>query len=279
MSRQEKFDLKFSEGGLTAHIRIKKATEAKESFSQTVEGRPVRTVRILAKEDVKANSVDDIERVLPWFGADSTYKYHDEDGQEQMLVIDKSIMDKLFMKSSTMNIIGFVDKNAISPRMYDGFHYFVELQVDSKSKTTSINDRQAYSILHYVCVTEQKCILVKYVSGDREKFALIYPDSDKLMMSNLIHENYQRDGVEVPREQIPNIDQFAKMLLDTFSIRKLDKNTLIDQYELKLKEYIESMKQAPGAVKLPFKITTEPLNKADDFLSMLMSLGGKQKSK
>jgi non-homologous end joining protein Ku len=271
MSRQEKFELKFPSGGLTVHIRIKKATEAKESFCQTVEGRPVRTVRILAKDDVKANSVEDIEKVLPWFGGDSTYKYHDEDGLEQMLIIDKTIMDKLFMKSATMTIIGFIDQRAISPRMYDGYHYFMELQVDSKSKTTSINDRQAYSILHGVCVIENKCILVKYVSGDREKFATVYPDGDKLMMSNIIHQNYQREGSEIIREQIPDVAQYAKALLSKFALRELDKNILFDQYELKLKEYITSLKLNTGQCA-PTKPAFEPINKEADFLSKLLML-------
>ena len=91
MSRQTKFTLKFPKGGLTVKVTIAKSSEGKTTLRQTYidakgENRQVRTVKVLAKDDVKPSSVEDIEQVVPWNQVQSSFPYHDEDTDQEVLL-------------------------------------------------------------------------------------------------------------------------------------------------------------------------------------------------
>lgn len=239
--------MKFLNGQLPIKVRISKAFEEKTSFCLTYpddagETRSVRTVRVIAANDVSPKSVEDIEKVVPWTQAQRSYEYCNEEGVRCLLPVDE-YLTKMNTKSETMTILGIVDASSITPRMYDGNHYFLSVQVDSKSKKSGKADRQGYTLLHYICTEERKNVLVKFLSGEREKFAVIYADGEGLMMSLLLHSTYQRDAPEHELEVMSNPAPLAAKLIKAFGLRSVDPDMIEDTYESTLKGYLEELQE------------------------------------
>lgn len=278
MSRQSKFTLKFK-GGLAIKINIAKSSDPKTSLRQTFpdesgENRSVRTVKVLAIDDVKPQSLEDIEKVIPWNAVQTSYPYRDEeDGHERLLHLDDKVRCKIFTKSEFMNFIGFLDNGEITPNMYAGDHYFLKIQVDTKSKKACKVDEQGYSLLYYILAEHDKAGMVKFISGDREKFGVIYRVGDGLMLSLLIHNNFQRAAPEVERIPLLKATALADKMLSNFSLRGFDPEMTNDRYEAMLKTYIDELTHiaAGGKIKPRLKIKT-PVSFEDDFFSQLESL-------
>ncbi len=282
MSRQTKFNLKFPKGGLCIKVHLQKSYEEKTGFKQTYvdpegENRQVRTVKVLAKDDNIPRQLDELEMLIPWAEVGTSFPYRDEDGRERLLPIDDRVKGKLFIKSDVMAIVGFLDFRLISPRMYDGNHYFLKIQADSKTKSTCKTDRQGYSLLHYIVSTCGKVIVVKFVSGDREKFAVIYNEGECMMMSTIIHATYNREAPEIELEPILEGEKYAEKLLKTFGLQSLADVDMEDQYEILIKSYIEEEKErlrGGGGTDKP-KIRAKlksPVSLADDFFAQVDSM-------
>jgi len=281
MSRQSKFKLTLG-NGLEVAINLGKTTEAPTSMRQTFTdeqgvNRQVRTVKVLANDDVKPQSKDDIEKVIPWTAVQSSYAYRDEDsGEEKLLLLDDKARCQIFKKSDCMRSIGFIDRDEVTPDMFSGDHYFVQPQQDKKSKKVASSDEQGYSLIYYVLAEHKKMLLVKFVSGDREKFAVIYTKGDGLLLSILIHYNYQREAPQVPRIAMPNAKAHAQKMVKVFGLRRFEPSDTVDVYEATLMDYIDQQKQlakgsGTGAKKLSLK-KHAPVGYDDDFLSKLDAL-------
>ena len=278
MSRQTKFNLKFPKGGLCIKISLQKAYEEKTGFKQTYvdskgENRQVRTVKALVKDDNVPKQLDELELVIPWSDVQTSFPYRDEDGRERLLPIDDTVKGKLFTKSDVMAIVGFLDFRTITPRMYDGNHYFLKIQADSKTKSTSKTDRQGYSLLHYILSACDKVIIVKFVSGDREKFAAIYSEEQCMMMSTIVHTTYNREAPEVALEPVLEGKKYAEKLIKTFGLKSLTEVSMDDQYELLIKGYIEDEQaRMRGDIKTDPKIRAKikkHISLADDFFMQI----------
>jgi hypothetical protein len=279
MSRQTKFIMKFPKGGLTVKIAIGKSNEPKTTLRQTYVddsgvNRQVRTVKVLAKDDVKPSSVADIEQVIPWNQVQSSFPYHDEDTDREMLLpLDDKTRCKVFSKSDYMNGVGFVRQCEITPNMYAGDHYFVKVQVDSKSKKSAAGDVQGYSLLYFTLCQHEKMFMVKFISGDREKYGVLYPVGDSLMMSTIIHHNYQRSAPTVPKVALPKAKEHSRKMLSAFELATFMPAMTEDRYEDALLGYIEELKRIAKGGKAKMKARTkQPVSYDEDFFSQLDAL-------
>jgi non-homologous end joining protein Ku len=114
---------------------------------------------------------------------------------------------------------------------------------------------------------------VKFVSGDREKYAVIGADGECLTMSILIHHNYQRQAPGATLTPLPNPKEYAEKLVKAIS-KKFDPSSTVDRYEECVQKYIEELKRSAASGGKPKgKFTFKPAAaKQSDFLSMLDDL-------
>jgi non-homologous end joining protein Ku len=277
MSRQTNFTLKFK-AGLELDVSLAKSFGEKIGCVQTKmhngKNKQVRTVKVVPKEQdgepIKPVKVDDIDEVIGWTDVESSYRFKDEEGKERLLPMDKKAIDAIFTKGKPMTVVGFVEPDRITPNMYSGDHYFFSVKVDSKTKKPAESDVKAYSLMYYILSERNHVILTKFVSGDREKFAVIYCVGDGLMLSILIHHNYQRPAPQVKRVPLPKAEDHATKMLKIFKILRFDYATLVDRYEEQVRAYIESLKETAitGKVRVQACIK-KPVQADDDFLGLL----------
>lgn len=249
MSRQTKYEL-LVRTGIKGKITLTKTSDAKTPFKQGKDGRCLRTVRVLAKEDATPTCTDDIEYVVAWADIESMYAYRDpETGEEKYLPVDKKAITSMYTNSNNMQVIGIHNLSDINPMMYDGYHYFIGIQKDSKTKEMSSSDIQFYSLLYQGLSSGHQCMLVKYISSNRPKFAIIHPVGEGLTMSNLTHSTYMRERDPVKQIVIPNVSALFNKLIRPLIKRKVDIDDLVDECELNLKKYINDLKS--GKPSLP----------------------------
>ena len=284
MSRRTKYVLKLSKFGIQLKISIGKSYDEKTGFTQTYPdandptiNRVVRTIKVVTADGIKPADISDIEVIVPWTEVQNSFVYHDEDGKEQLFTVDHELIGKIYLASEVMSSMGFIDSDKISPCDYDGNHYFITVQSDSKTKITDSNDIKAYSTLYYIASTMKQHLLVKFVSGDREKIATIYAHKGCLMLSTLLHSNYQRMVPEVEKGDLPfNIEQLAKKLVQSQHLNMFPIEDTCDKYEERIRDYIRTVREeAIKGKKAGFKITLKPIAikpVADDFFSMLENL-------
>lgn len=276
MSRQTKYDLIFPKAGaIKCLISLGKSFEPVTPFCQGIEGRPVRTVKVLAVDDTKPLSIEDIERVVPWSDVESYYNYRDESGEYKMLPIDKTVIKSLFKNSSTMKVEATIDSSAISPHMYDGSHYYVNVQVESKTKAVHAPSQKLYTVIYQYLFTSHKMLLVKFISNNREKHAVIYsdPSSNGLRMSILIHSTYQRPRTSAMMVAIPDAAKYGEKLLGgSLEVRELTSEMISDEYEERLKSYIEECKIADPSKRRAITVTIKPKTTEIDILEQIMDL-------
>ena len=203
------------------------------------------------------------------------YPYQDENtGEAKLLFLNDKVKCTLYKKSEYMNGVGFIRANEISPNQYAGDHYFVDVQKEAKSKVASASDVQGYSLLFYILKKHDKMFLTKFVSGDREKHSVIYAVGDGLMLSTIIHHNYQRTAPTVSRIPLPSAKEHAAKMLAAFSLRSFDHASTNDKYEESILKYIGELKHVAQGGKIKIKGRVKKLEVAydDDFFSQLESL-------
>ncbi len=287
MSRRMNYTVKLGKCGLQFKIALTKSYDEKTGFTQTYPDpddpsvyRCVRTIKVLTKDSVRPADVKDIRMVVPWTEVKSSFTYMGEDGTEKLFPLDQEVIGKIYSASENMTSMGFIDSSEIAPCDYDGSHYFITVQKDSKAKTPDPNDIKAYSTVYYICKNLKQSLLVSFVSGDREKAAVIYAHKDGLMLSILLHTNYQRKAPEiVAQPELPaNIDVLANKLVSVQKLTSLPEDKLTDKYEERIKQYLqaarEQLRTQPGSTR-PYKITLKasPPKPADnDFFSLLAGL-------
>jgi non-homologous end joining protein Ku len=277
MSRQRKFTLKFK-AGLTINIGIAKSFGEKVGCVQTKihdgKNKQVRTVKVIPSEvdgdPVKPTSIELIDEVIGWTDVESSYRYKDEDGNEKLLSMDKKLIEKLFSKSEYMKVVGFMDSSSIAPNMYAGDHYFVKVAV-GKSKEPEPADVKVYSLLYHILCTKGQHLLTTFVSGDREKYGVMYCVGDGLMFSTLIHSNYQREAPEVERCAVPKAEIHTEKMLKLFTVKRFDPTALPDRYEEQVGKYIESLKEhaRTGKIRVVTRVKKVAVAEDDDFFGLL----------
>lgn len=260
-------------------IQLQKSFEGKTGLKQTFVdsagvNRQVRTIKALTVDDVKPSTLADVEEVISWSDVQSSYAYKDEDTGEAMLLhLDDKTVAKIFKKSEVMMSLGFVDRDEITPDMFAGDHYFVTIQVDSKTKTSNTSSNQGYSLLFFILKEHRKMFLVQFISGDREKFAVIYAVGDGLKMSTIIHSNYQREAPTVSRIPMPNAKSHAEKLIKACNITRFDPSVTNDMYEDSLLKYIDEKKKEVKGGKLKVRAKARsPVSYEVDFFSQLDAL-------
>lgn len=276
MSRQTRFTVRFKDGLVFAVI-MGKSFDPPTSLKSTYDGgRAIRMVKILTKDNAPATCIEDIERIVPWNDTVPAYPYiDDETGESKLLIMDDKTQCSIFSKSEFMNAMGFVDADEITPNMFTGDHYFVNLQKESKATAPAQSDVQAYSLMFYVLKEHNKMLLVNFISGERQKFGVMYAVGDGIMMSVIIHHNYQRSAPNVSRIPLPKAEAHAAKMLSTFSLRRFDPTTTVDKYEENIKLYIEHLKElakkgeSTSGSKLKAKLKTVKVEQANDFFSRL----------
>lgn len=273
MSRQTKFELLLSTG-IKCQISLHKSFEAATGFSRGKDGRPVRMINVIAVDDATPKTKDDIESVVPWDEIETYYSYRDaETGETKLMPIDKKALQAMFKNSNAMQMIGILNTSAIKPHMFDDAHYFVNVQRDSKTKTVLGPDQKVYSIIYQYLLDMDKYMLVKFISNSREKFAVIYADplSAGLRMSILIHSTYQRERDMSCLCEIPSALDLGKRLLKDKLMRSLAEDMIRDDYEEKLRSYIEKMKEGdpePGKIMVSLKPRTTEIDILDLIAAM-----------
>jgi non-homologous end joining protein Ku len=281
MSRRTKYTVKLGKGGLQFKISIAKSYDEKTGFTQTypdpddpTQNCCVRTIKVLTTDGVRPAEVKDIRMIVPWTEVQSSFTYRDDEGKESLLPLDDEVIGKIYTASEFMNSVGFIDSTELSPCDYEGSHYFVTIQKDSKSKTPDTNDIKAYSTIYYICDKLRQTLIVKFVSGEREKAAAIYAHDGCLMISTLIHTNYQRKPPTVEQEELPaHIDALAKKLVSMNKLPVFPDDELRDKYEERVLEYLQKAKEQVRATGSVIKIKLKPMApKKDDFFSMLEGL-------
>lgn len=276
MSRQTKFEIELIPGNaqLRVSVQLEKSTDDQRiSFKSTYDKRPIRMIKVLIRDDEeKPTAVADIEKIVPWNGTVSAYAYQDEEtGGKKLVYLEEKDKCSIFKQSNLMKTISIINAEEVTPNMYAGNHYFVELQKGNKSKVPAQTDQQGYSLLYFILNDYKKMLLVKFVSGDREKFAVIYPVGNILMLSTIIHYNYQRQAPNVSRIPLPKAKAHAEALIAKLSQRRFDYSVATDKYHEALTAYIEQLKNADkgGKVKIIPRIKKQfPVDENDFFSAM-----------
>lgn len=288
MSRATKYTLELTlpngqkmKGG----IKIGKSTDAPTSFTQTYpdpqqasvagaepDARRVRTAKVLTSGDIIPKKKGDIEKVIAWGDVQTSYVHRHADG-ETYLTVDKKVRGDIFKRSTRMTGMGFVPSSEFAPHMFVGSHYFMTPQIERKAKAPDEADHKFYTILYNTLAKHPLSLLVKFVSGDREKYAVIYHHGEILMMSILIHTNYQRPA---PQVQLMQVDQ-KKLDLMSAKVAKalaiqLELEKLVDVYESLLIEYIEKLKHAHRTGVKPTVTPRVVAKDPDDLFDMLDDL-------
>lgn len=248
MSRQTKFDLKFA-SGITCKISLKKSFSATTGFLQGSKGRQVRTIKVLTTDDATPSTMDDIEELVPWGELETYHSYRDDSGETKLLPIDKKALQALFKNSNSMLVQGVIDTCKIKPYMFDDAHYFVNVQHDSKTKDLPQSDRKVYTVIYHYLLDNDKYMLVKFISSNREKYGLLYADpmSEGLRLSLIIHSTYQRAREAVNLIDIPSAASYGEKLVKGMSMEEIAPEEIIDDYEVKVMAYIERLREGGAA--------------------------------
>ena len=119
-----------------------------------------------------------------------------------------------------------------------------------------------------------KYMMVKFISANREKFAVIYadPDSAGLRLSILIHSTYQRTRNVSHLMEITDVLKFGDKLFEKLQLRSLDSDKIIDDYEERIRAYIDECKTTKStSIKIKVK-GDKPKTTEVDVLDMIMGL-------
>ena len=280
MSRLTKYTVKLGNPksiSIEFKVSLSKSFDEHSSFKQTYPDpsdpsvvRLVRTIKVLTQDSVKPACLADIQQIVPWNEVQSSLAVTDEHGKEILFPIDKEVIGKIYKKSDIMSSMGFIDQDLISPCDYEGSHYFLTVQRNTKTKECDSDDIKVYSTIQYIIEHYRQYLMVKFVSGEREKIGVIYSNRKCLMLSTIIHSTYQRTAPVVETISLPaNIDSLACKLIKSQKLESLDKSQTEDKYEQRVQEYLSQVRQHKDRLSVKLKKIETPKN---DFFSLLADL-------
>lgn len=293
MSRARHLELELPGGLVRFNVSLNKSFGEKQGFKMTWKDpksgkiRTVNTLRVVSKEEgMRPTEIADIHKVLGWTEPSTSFEYKDEHNEKKLLPIDKSILGALFKSDSKLRVQSFLPADQFSFADMAGDHYYLTPKVDRKAKTAATPDLQGYALLHWILKERKQVLEVKFVSGDREKIGVVYPRGECLMLSTVIHSNFQRPkpdnvGLEKLKEvELRNPERLADKLLGKYGTPERNPKVSEDVYEKKLKLYLEELKERErkkeaGEEEDKPKIAIKPVkphNDGDDLFSMLENL-------
>jgi len=244
MSRQTKYELMFPKG-IKCAIALQKSTEATTGFKQGKDGRSVRTIKVLTTDDAKPTSLEDIEELVEWGELQTYFPYRDESGEASLLEIDKKALQAMFKNSNSMKVEGTMTKTCVMPFMFTDSHYFVNVQRNTKTKTLPAADLKVYTVIYHYLMKKDLYLLVKFISSNREKYAVLYADpaSSGIRMSILVHSTYQRERNGKYMTKVADPVMYGEKLFKEMELSELDPEDIKDDYEERVRKYIEESRE------------------------------------
>ena len=211
MSRATKLTIDFL-NGIKTLIRLSATNgDTTCSLKQGYHGRPVRTIKALPREGLETISCpEDIECVVPWSQLQHLYVHPDADsGELQYLEVDSQLVKSMYPSSETIRVIAVIPRSELKCSLFEGHHYFVSVQGDTKTHQLYTDDQKVLSVLYHGLVAQNQVVIGKYVSANHEKCCAIYPEDGGLVMSVLNPSNFLRT-----RDQdhiLNDLDQSARL--------------------------------------------------------------------
>jgi len=254
-------------------VHIDKITDPKTTLNTLYQGRRVRQVMVLTKDDVeKPTKLEDVETIVDRSTTTSGLEVKAPDGQVHIVSIDKSIIGETTATTRNLTVVAVVPETEIRPYQYDGTSYELSVHGKTTKKVKQIDPKhnELFNILFHGLRLKKCLFIARYVSFGREKYAAIYPvdinpvsglPQQALLMTNLIHSSYYRNftSVNVIGEDVLNAglsaplpSEITKVLKDqnmpavvfffnqiTKAVpTRLSKNEYEDTHEVKLKAHI-----------------------------------------
>ena len=187
-------------------VHIDKITDAKTTLNTVHQGRRVRTVTVLTKDDVeKITKIEDIEMVVDRSETGSGLEIQAPDGTTSIVTLDKRLVSEdSVTQNRNLQVIAVVPSRTIKPYQFEGASYEMSIYGKTVKKVKVIDGQQSqmFNILYHGLNLRDEMFIVRYVSFGREKFAAIYPVDHNpvtgnpqatFIMSNLIHSSYYRN--------------------------------------------------------------------------------------
>ena len=187
-------------------VHIDKITDAKTILNTVHQGRRVRTVTVLTKDDVeKITKIEDIEMVVDRSETGSGLEIQAPDGTTSIVTLDKRLVSEdSVTQNRNLQVIAVVPSRTIKPYQFEGASYEMSIYGKTVKKVKVIDGQQSqmFNILYHGLNLRDEMFIVRYVSFGREKFAAIYPVDHNpvtgnpqatFIMSNLIHSSYYRN--------------------------------------------------------------------------------------
>ncbi len=290
MSRRRNYCLEF-DPNLRIHIALNKSTEAKTGFrsvvpdlptpgsapnSASVALRPIHMLKVVTKGDLRAHSLDDIERIIPWNSTQQALEFTDDAGQPRLVLADKAIVEKIYPASDIMTVLGFVPTHSIRPDDFEGHHYFVAPHAEGtgRNKVVTKKTEQGYTLVFHTLANAgryDRYLLISLISDGIKKFGVIYATPEGILkLSLLYHTNYQRpiEPVNMYPMSATEITAGADKLVSKFSAN-LAELTLDDTHEQQVREYLRLLQSGVPVTpqSIPRIIPKPP--PTDDFMSAL----------
>jgi hypothetical protein len=179
----------------------------------------------------------------------------------------------MFPKSDQMELLSIIPSDQLSPSDYTGLHYFVYVQGQKKQADISEGDCIVYSIIHKRLKNSHRVMVVQYTSLHSQKYAVIYPKDDHLMLS-IIHysDQHRKPNINVLRE----IDEEDLELLDDLFESKQEDSIGIynDPIQPAMKQMIEEAVTASASGN-PIKKTKKKIVPATGALAKLRAAKGR----
>ncbi|MHB1952262.1 MAG: Ku protein [Sulfobacillus sp.] len=254
-------------------LRLDKNCGTRTSFKQGYQGRVVRTIKVLPREDCgTVISVDDIEKIIPWGELESLIE---GDDKASYIPVDKKEIQDQFAKTDRMTVFGAIPRSALEPADCDGYHYFLSVQA-TKTKTLPEQDQLLYQMLAKALRQRDKALLARYVSSNRTKYCAIYSSRDGgLTMSGLIPGNLlrmrQEQKFSVGTSKV-DPGQCLDKLCEKIEMVGIDREQIADEYEQKLKEHLELVRSGSSVATPKIRIRMLKPKQEVDILEQILAM-------
>lgn len=182
------------------------------------------------------------------------FRYSDSD-DDYVIMTDDDFEKAKSEKDRGIHILHFADLDSIPPIFYDqSYHIAPEAGGD-----------KAFALLRQAMLDEKKIAVAKTVIGNSGKLLIIMPTDEGMLIETMYYEDEIR---EIPKPVTANINEaelkMAKQLVKSM-IQDFDSSLYKDEYQVRLKEIIESKIQGK-------EIVSANPNKATNIIDLMEAL-------
>ena len=263
MSRATKLTIDFL-NGIKTRIRLSATNgDTTCSLKQGYHGRPVRTIKALPREGLETiSSPEDIECVVPWSQLQHLYVHPEPDsGDLEYLEVDSQLIKSMYPSTETIRVISVIPISQLKRSLFEGHHYFISVQGDTKTHQLYTDDQKVLSVLYHGLVEQEQAVIGKYISANHEKCCAIYPEDGGLVMSVLNPSNFLRS-----RDQdhiLNDIEQAGRLgsaLIKHKVQEKWNPEWSRDTFDDRLLDHIQRIvtERKSGGAKMRLKINILP---------------------